>query len=113
LDIKYDLDDYRILPEARFELDRLVRYLNDNLMDRVELGSHTDSRGSTNYNQTLSENRALSAVDYIISKGISRDRILAKGYGETRLLNACRDGVTCSEEDHRINRRTEAVLLCN
>lgn len=112
LDIKYNLDKSDILTEARFELDRLVQYLKDNPSDRVELGSHTDSRGSDGYNQNLSEQRASSAVSYIIGKGISRDRILARGYGETRLLNRCADGVNCSETEHRINRRTEAKLLC-
>lgn len=113
LDIKYNLDKWDILTEARFELDRLVQYLKDNPSDRVELGSHTDSRGTDGYNQNLSEQRAGSAVNYIIGKGVSRDRILARGYGETRLLNRCANGVNCSESEHRINRRTEAKLICN
>ena len=113
LDIKYNLDDDQILPDAGFELDRLVRYLIDNPMDRVELGSHTDSRGTMEYNRDLSDRRAQSAVEYLVSKGISRGRLTARGYGETRLLNRCRDGVTCSEEEHRVNRRTEAILICN
>ncbi|SEQ59307.1 OmpA family protein [Neolewinella agarilytica] len=113
LDIKYNLDKWDILTEARFELDRLVQYLKDNPSDRVELGSHTDSRGTEGYNQNLSEQRAGSAVNYIIGKGVSRDRILARGYGETRLLNRCANGVNCSESEHRINRRTEAKLICN
>lgn len=112
LDIKYNLGRHDLLPEARFELNRLVQYLKDHPTDRVELGSHTDSQGQNDFNQKLSDKRASAAVDYIIGKGISRDRILARGYGETRLLNRCGDGVNCSDEEHRVNRRTEARLLC-
>lgn len=113
LDIKYNLGKWDLLTEARFELDRLVQYLKDNPNDRIELGSHTDSQGTNSYNQNLSEQRADSAVNYIIGKGISRSRILARGYGETRLLNRCVDGVNCSDNEHRVNRRTEATLICN
>ncbi len=113
MNIKYDLDSYILLPPARFELDRLVQYLRDNPTDRLELGSHTDSRGTNSYNQNLSENRARSAVEYIIGKGIGRERILARGYGETRLVNRCADGVSCGDDEHRVNRRTEAKLICN
>lgn len=112
LDIKYNLDKADLLPESKFDLDRLVRYMKDHQVSRVELSSHTDCRGSDDYNKDLSERRATSAVEYIISKGITRNRIIAQGYGETRLLNRCSDGVNCSEEEHRINRRTEAKLLC-
>ncbi|PHI20851.1 hypothetical protein CEQ90_05665 [Lewinellaceae bacterium SD302] len=112
LNIKYNLASYDLLPEARFELDRLVQYLKDNTSDRVELGSHTDSQGSKAYNQNLSEQRANSAVNYIIGRGVDRDRILARGYGESRILNRCTDGINCSDAEHRVNRRTEAKLLC-
>ncbi len=113
LDIKYELDKDRLTPGAKFELDRLIRYMQDHQGARVELSSHTDSRGSNRYNQDLSDRRANSAVTYIISKGIQRSRIIAAGYGETRLRNQCKDGVNCSEAEHSINRRTEAKLLCN
>lgn len=113
LDIKYSLDSHDLSTAAKYELDRLVRYLNDHHYDRVELGSHTDSRGSTEYNKGLAERRANSAVEYIVSKGIPRSRIIAEGYGESQLLNRCSDGVNCSEQEHAINRRTEAKLLCN
>lgn len=112
LDIKYELDKWNLTPAATFELDRLVQYLKDHPADKVELSSHTDSRGSNKYNMDLSDKRARSAVDYIISEGISSKRIIAKGYGETRLLNRCADGVDCTEAEHTINRRTEATLLC-
>ncbi|HTM98288.1 MAG TPA: OmpA family protein, partial [Pedobacter sp.] len=61
----------------------------------------------------LSQNRANASVDYIVSQGIARDRIVAKGYGESKLLNGCADGVTCTEAQHAINRRTEMKVICN
>jgi hypothetical protein len=77
----------------------------------VELGSHTDSRGTFAYNDALSQRRAESAVAYIVSKGIDPSRITAKGYGEHQLLNKCADGVPCSKEEHQANRRTEVKVL--
>jgi outer membrane protein OmpA-like peptidoglycan-associated protein len=111
--ILFDLDKYFIKEAAKPELNRLVRFMKDNPTVRVELSSHTDSRASHEYNQTLSQNRANSSVDYIVSQGISRDRIVAKGYGESRLLNECADGVNCTEAQHAINRRTEMKVICD
>lgn len=110
--IHYDLDKYFIREDAKPELNRLVQFMNDNPGVRVELSSHTDSRASHAYNQTLSQNRADAARTYLVSKGISGDRIVAKGYGETRLLNRCADGVNCSEAEHQFNRRTEMKVIC-
>ncbi|WP_300596953.1 OmpA family protein [Niabella sp.] len=110
--IHYDLDKYFIREDAKPELNRLVQFMNDNPGVRVELSSHTDSRASHAYNQTLSQNRADAAKAYLVSKGIARDRIVAKGYGETRLLNRCADGVNCSEAEHQFNRRTEMKVIC-
>jgi outer membrane protein OmpA-like peptidoglycan-associated protein len=105
--IYYDFDKSFIRPDAAIELDKLVRILQDNPTVQIELGSHCDSRGSFAYNDALSQRRAQAAVDYIVSKGISKDRITAKGYGERQLLNKCSDGVPCTEEEHQWNRRTE------
>ncbi|QNH62196.1 OmpA family protein [Hymenobacter sediminicola] len=101
--IFYDYDKADIRPDAAAELDKLVETLNDNPKITIELSSHTDSRGKDAYNQTLSQKRAQSAVDYIISKGIDKSRITAKGYGETRpeIKNAK------TEEQYQRNRRTE------
>lgn len=109
--INYDYDDWKILPESEIELDRLVKYLSENTNVKVELASHTDSRGSDKYNMRLSQKRSDAAVQYIISKGINSSRIIAKGYGESRLKNRCTDGVECSEAEHRENRRTEFTIL--
>ncbi|MFT6334311.1 MAG: outer membrane protein OmpA-like peptidoglycan-associated protein [Halioglobus sp.] len=113
LDIKYEFDSSKLGSESLNELDRLVAYMSDHPDSRVEFSAHTDSRGDKDYNQQLSQSRARSAVDYIMSQGINRSRIIAKGYGEERLLNRCGDGVNCSETEHSINRRTEAKLICN
>jgi outer membrane protein OmpA-like peptidoglycan-associated protein len=77
----------------------------------VELGSHTDARGSDSYNMILSKKRSDSAVKYIIDHGIVKDRIIAKGYGETQLVNHCKNGVECPDDVHRKNRRTEFKIL--
>jgi outer membrane protein OmpA-like peptidoglycan-associated protein len=105
--IYYDLDKAVIRPDAALELDKIVQVLQDNPEISIELGSHTDSRASASYNQKLSQRRADSAVKYIIDHGISANRIKAKGYGESQLINGCTDGVDCSEEAHQENRRTE------
>jgi outer membrane protein OmpA-like peptidoglycan-associated protein/tetratricopeptide (TPR) repeat protein len=105
--IFFDLDKYNIRPDAASELDKLVQVLKDNPKIKIEMGAHCDSRESPEYNQLLSENRAKATVDYLVSKGISRGRLTAKGYGETRHVNRCYDGVSCSEEEHQQNRRTE------
>lgn len=109
--ILYDFDDDAIRPDAAIELNRLAAFLEENPDVRIELSSHTDSRGNNNYNMALSQRRAQSAVNYLISVGIERNRMIAQGYGETRLLNNCADGVDCSEEQHQENRRTEVKII--
>ncbi|RMG86037.1 MAG: flagellar motor protein MotB, partial [Bacteroidetes bacterium] len=103
----YDYDKYYIRPDAAVELDKVVDLLKKYPSMEIELSSHTDSRGSDAYNLRLSENRAKAAVDYIISKGIDPRRVVARGYGETKLVNHCKNGVKCSDEEHQENRRTE------
>ena len=71
------------------------------------MGSHTDVRGTDEYNQVLSENRAKSAVEYLIEQGIEKNRLTFKGYGEKVLVNKCKNNVSCTEEEHQENRRTE------
>jgi outer membrane protein OmpA-like peptidoglycan-associated protein/tetratricopeptide (TPR) repeat protein len=107
--IHYDFNKANIRADAMPILDSVVMVLNEHQIT-VELGSHTDSRGSFAYNDRLSQHRADAAVAYIISKGIDPKRITAKGYGERQLLNKCADGVPCSEEEHQANRRTEVKV---
>ena len=110
--ILFDLDKFVIRADAKKELNKLVRFMQDNPLVSVELGSHTDSRGSAKYNQTLSQKRANASVAYIVSEGIEKSRIAGKGYGESKLLNECADGVECSEAQHQLNRRTEFKVIC-
>jgi hypothetical protein len=84
--------------------------MQDNTGLSVELGSHTDSKASAAFNQKLSESRAKAAYDYVVARGVDASRIGFKGYGETNILNKCLDGVTCSDEEHAVNRRTEFVI---
>lgn len=109
--IYYDFDKHNIRPDAALILDKLVATMRNNPTLKIELSSHTDSRGSDSYNMKLSQKRAQSAVDYIVSKGIDRERMVAKGYGETRLVNQCANGVKCTPEEHQANRRTEVEVL--
>ena len=110
--IIFNLDKWDILPAARPDLDYVVKLMQDNPTIKVEMSSHTDSRGSNQYNQELSQKRAQSTVNYLMTKGISRNRLIARGAGETELLNRCADGVTCPENEHTINRRTEFKVVC-
>lgn len=108
--IYYDFDKWDILPESEVELNKLVQILNENPSWKVKLGSHTDCRGSDSYNEILSQKRSDSAMGYIVGKGIQKNRISAKGFGETQLVNDCTNGVECPDELHRKNRRTEFTL---
>ncbi|HFC00160.1 MAG TPA: OmpA family protein [Phaeodactylibacter sp.] len=109
--IYYDLAKWNIRKDAAEELDKLLVTLKDNPSIIVELGSHTDCRGPDSYNLRLSQKRADAAVNYLVEKGIARNRIKAKGYGETQLVNECEDGVRCSERRHQLNRRTELKII--
>lgn len=105
--IYYDLDKAEIREDAAVELNKLVQILKDNPAIRIELSSHTDARSSDAYNLDLSQRRAESAVNYMVSQGIAADRLVAKGYGETQLIieNAQ------TEEEHQVNRRTEFKVI--
>ena len=110
--IYYDLDKSFIRPDAAKELNKLIKIMKDNPTLIIEIGSHTDSRANDDYNMALSQRRAKAAVEYITSVGdIDENRIIAHGYGETRLLNRCANGVKCTEEEHQLNRRTEFTIL--
>lgn len=110
----YDFDkSYIRSPDATAVLDSLAEVLIKYPQVRIELGAHTDSRGNDRYNLHLSERRAAAAVQYLVSKGISPGRMVAKGYGETNLVNDCANGVKCTEEEHQRNRRTEIRILNN
>jgi outer membrane protein OmpA-like peptidoglycan-associated protein len=109
--IYYDYNSAEIKPEAVNTLDQLVNHMLRYPGMVIELSAHTDSRGKESYNQSLSVNRANNAKLYLVSKGINTSRIVAVGYGESRLLNHCKDGVKCPEDAHALNRRTEVKVI--
>jgi len=109
--IYFDLNKSNIRPDAAKELDKVVAVMLKYPQLIIQSGSHTDSRGSDLYNQKLSERRANSTVQYIISKGISSNRISGKGYGETAPVNKCVNGVWCNDKAHQLNRRTEFLVI--
>lgn len=106
--IYYDFNKSDIRPEAAVQLDKIVDLMKSNPSISIELSSHTDARGSDAFNNKLSQRRADAATKYIISKGIAANRIIAKGYGKTKLLNKC---VKCTDEEHQMNRRTEFKVI--
>jgi outer membrane protein OmpA-like peptidoglycan-associated protein len=103
--IYYDYDKWDIRPDAEPTLNRLAEVLKENADIRIQLGSHTDCRGNDAYNQSLSQRRAQSAVNYLISKGIEPSRLSAKGYGESQPAALCACS-SCTESEHQTNRRT-------
>lgn len=103
--IYYDYDKWDIRPDAEPTLNRLAEVLRQNPTIRIQLGSHTDCRGNDSYNATLSQRRAESAVNYLITKGIDAERLGAVGYGETQPAADC-ICVRCTENEHQTNRRT-------
>ncbi len=111
--IFYDLDKWEIRSDASAKLDKLIKVMSDNPNIRVEMGSHTDSRATGPYNEKLSEQRAMAAIEYLVSRGIDRFRLTYKFYGESQLIEPCPDGVPCSEEQHQRNRRTEFKVIEN
>jgi outer membrane protein OmpA-like peptidoglycan-associated protein/tetratricopeptide (TPR) repeat protein len=109
--IYYDYNKSDLLDLASTDLNDIVYFLKANPEASVELSSHTDSRGGDTFNAQLSQSRADAAVNYIVSKGVERKRIVAKGYGESALVNGCKDNVPCSESEHGMNRRTEIKVI--
>jgi outer membrane protein OmpA-like peptidoglycan-associated protein len=109
--IFYDYNSHDIKQGSAAELDQLVAAMVSNPSIKVQLSSHTDSRGESLYNQILSDKRAESAKSYLVNRGISESRVVAIGFGESRIRNRCEDGVKCTEEEHQFNRRTEVKIV--
>lgn len=108
----YDLGKWNIKNAAQYKLEKVITLMKDNPSLTIELGSHTDSRGSDDQNLLLSKKRAAAAAEYLVhAGGISRNRIMSQGYGEKALLNDCRNGVHCTENEHAENRRTELTIV--
>lgn len=111
--VYFDLNSSYLNSEYKEVLGKLISILNRNSKVNLKITSHTDSRGPSEYNQWLSERRLKRTVDYLVSKGISIDRILSKAMGEEQLINECRDGIECTDGKHEENRRSEFMIVVN
>lgn len=111
--IYFDYNGYNIRETSKIELNKIVTLMQERPNITLTVNSHTDSRGRDEFNMKLSENRAQATVDYIVEHGISADRIVGKGYGESRLINKCSNGVQCTEAEHQLNRRSEFIVGIN
>lgn len=108
--IYFDLDKWNIRPDAAIDIAKILDVLQQYPTMKIDIRSHTDSRASFQYNEKLSDRRAKSTRDWLITNGINPDRLTAKGYGETQLVNKCADGVQCTEAEHQLNRRSQFII---
>ena len=109
--IYFDLDKWNIRPDAAEDLEKIIAVMNQYPNMVIDIRSHTDSRQTHKYNELLSDRRAKSTLEFMVKNGINRNRLTAKGYGETQLVNNCSDDVPCSEAEHQKNRRSEFIVL--
>jgi len=109
--IYFDLDKSFIRADARETLKKVIGYMLANPLVKIDVRSHTDSRATSEYNNSLSMRRAKATVAYIVSKGIAPSRLTGNGYGERQLKNECEDLVPCSEGRHQMNRRSEFIVV--
>lgn len=108
--IYFDFDKSDIRPDAELEIMKVIEVLESYPSMKIDVRSHTDTKGNSNYNLKLSNNRANSTIDWIISKGIDSSRLTGKGYGESDIKNNCDKGVPCSDLEHQVNRRSEFII---
>lgn len=108
--IYFALDQALIGQEAIIDLEKILDVLNQYPAMKLDIRSHTDSRQTQQYNQILSDKRALSTINWLVKNGISKKRLTGKGFGESQLVNGCKDGVQCLEAEHKMNRRSEFII---
>jgi outer membrane protein OmpA-like peptidoglycan-associated protein len=109
--IHFDFDSDNIRKDAKVELEKIVAAMEKYPSLKIEVRSHTDSRGNDEYNQYLSSKRAQATVRYIISQGVAAHRIKGVGFGESQLINKCKNGIKCSDNEHQENRRSEFLIM--
>lgn len=109
--IYFDFDKSNIRPDAQVELEKVFAAMEQYPQIKINIRSHTDSRGNDAYNMALSNRRAKSTKDYIVKQGIDANRLTSEGLGESELVNGCKNGVPCSAEEHQKNRRSEFIIL--
>jgi outer membrane protein OmpA-like peptidoglycan-associated protein len=111
--ILFDTKQFSLLPTAKETLEKIAMVLKNNTSIKIEISAHTDSKGNDQDNLKLSEQRAKSVTDFLIQNGINSSRLISKGFGETKILNRCKNGIDCSDLEHAINRRVEFKILAN
>jgi outer membrane protein OmpA-like peptidoglycan-associated protein len=111
--VNFGFNEVKIKPELKAQIDNNIAVLKKNGNLKVLINGYTDSRGSAAYNMKLSERRVNTVKQYLVNNGIAGNRISVHAYGESMLLNHCRDGVQCSEEEHAVNRRVEFKVYNN
>lgn len=109
--ILFENNKAEISPQSKEVLDKIILVLNSNRQLKIEVGAHTDSKGDAEANLKLSDARAKTVKEYMVKNGIETARIIAKGYGETKLINKCQDNIPCNEAEHAQNRRIEFKVL--
>ncbi|GAA3605407.1 OmpA family protein [Flavivirga amylovorans] len=109
--IYFDFNKATIQEDSKIELMKVVAFMKEQPTVKIKVGAHTDSRGNDAYNLALSERRAKSTINFIIKQGISKNRIMGEGYGESQLKNNCTNNSNCSEEKHLLNRRSEFIIV--
>ena len=109
--IYFDLSKAVVRNDAALELEKILDVMLQYPKMKIDVRSHTDCRATTKFNEDLSERRAKSTIEWLVKNGISADRLTGKGYGESKLLNKCADGVECTEEEHQANRRSEFIII--
>lgn len=109
--IYFDLDKHYIRKDAALELQKIADIMKEYPQMKIDVRSHTDSRNATDYNQKLSQRRANATRAWLIKQGIAPERLIATGYGESKLVNECADGIKCTDEQHQENRRSEFIII--
>jgi len=109
--IYFDLDKSFIRKDAAFELEKILVVMKQYPKMKIDVRSHTDSRQTAEYNIGLSNRRAKATVQWLTKNGIASNRLTGKGYGESQLINNCADGVSCTEAEHQLNRRSEFIII--
>ncbi len=109
--IYFDFDKYNIRSDSEVEVEKVIAAMEKYPSLKIKVNAHTDSRGKDSYNLWLSQKRAESTVNYMIANGIAAERLQGEGFGETKLVNQCANGIKCSKEDHELNRRSEFIIM--
>jgi len=109
--IYFDYNKYNIRKDSEIEVEKVIAAMEKYPSLTIKVNAHTDSRGKDSYNLWLSQKRAEATVDYMIKKGIAKDRLSSEGFGETQLINQCANGVKCTPAQHELNRRSEFIIL--